>query len=468
MKRLKGMGKIFRFTFRQQVSAKGYRMAVIIGMVLCLALPAVIMACMELLGSDETVSEVHTLAAKTIYTVDCTEPKVEKFDFLEEYAEEPFDQLRFAACDSLEEAKKHAAEDDTSLILVLDEDAGGYLASILLPEGTALEEEDAELVESFVAGWSQAILFWKSGLDIGQLKELSAPIVSSVETGTENLAGGEDEMPQAEEGGDIPSEEDWEGISMAAVKEIVTYLVTYLNIMVIYFLGLFYGQAVAGNVLMEKTSKLMDTFLIAVRPEAMVFGKVLAIALSSILQFSLWIASLLAGFGLGSVMVHLINPESDMIILSLLELLGKGSGLFTVPEALTALLIVVGGFFLYCSLAAIGGSMAGKTEDLASTNTLFSLVLVASFLCVLWSGGIDSMGTSGASWQNWVPFMSILVTPARVLVGQATVPEGLASFAVTAAASALLLYLAGRIYKMMALYRGKTPKISQVLRMLRE
>ena len=64
--------------------------------------------------------------------------------------------------------------------------------------------------------------------------------------------------------------------------------------------------------------------------------------------------------------------------------------------------------------------------------------------------------------------MSILVTPARVLVGQATVPEGLASFAVTAAASALLLYLAGRIYKMMALYRGKTPKISQVLRMLRE
>ena len=60
---------------------------------------------------------------------------------------------------------------------------------------------------------------------------------------------------------------------LETVREILAYLLPVVNIMVLYFLILLYGQSVAGNVIMEKTSKLMDTFLVAVKPTAMVFGR---------------------------------------------------------------------------------------------------------------------------------------------------------------------------------------------------
>lgn len=53
---------------------------------------------------------------------------------------------------------------------------------------------------------------------------------------------------------------------LAALREILNMLLPYLVIMVLYFMILAYGQGVANCVLMEKTSKLVDTFLVTVRP----------------------------------------------------------------------------------------------------------------------------------------------------------------------------------------------------------
>ena len=468
MGRLKGMGKIFRFTFRQQTAAKGYRTAVVIGMLLCLLLPAGIMAFLELAGDDGGQSEIPASAAQTVYTVDLTEPAVTDFGFLEAYASEPYDSLRYVACEDLEEAAAAAAQDETSLIAVLEENSDGYELSVLLPENTALTETDAEGVEAFFAACSQAILLQKSGLDVSQLGALMQPVQTEIHMGGAAAVPGDGANSADAEGEASSGEEDSTLFDNGVMREIMTYVLTFANIMIIYFLVLFYGQAVANNVVMEKTSKLMDTFLISVRPEAMVFGKVLAVASSSVLQFGLWLLALIGGFGLGGVLVRLINPESDMLLLNLFALLGRITGQFSVPAILVAILIVVAGFFLYCSLAAIGGSLASKTEDLASTNALFSLVLVVSFLVVLYSGGVDSLGTSGSTWQNWVPFMSILVTPARVLLGQTSIMEGIASLTITVAATVLILYAAGRVYRMMALYRGKAPKPGQILQMLKE
>ena len=107
-------------------------------------------------------------------------------------------------------------------------------------------------------------------------------------------------------------------------------------------------------------------------------------------------------------------------------------GMFTIPGAVLALLLVFGGFFLYCSLAAIGGSVAGKPEDLSSTNMIFALVLVVSFLAALYAGGLGLGGGPGngqtyAVWLDYVPFTAVLVTPSRVLLGEVSFGMGLVS-----------------------------------------
>ena len=119
-------------------------------------------------------------------------------------------------------------------------------------------------------------------------------------------------------------------------------------------------------------------------------------------------------------------------------------------------------------MAAIGGAAAGKPEDLSSTNLLFTLALVVSFFCVLYGGGMDLMGSgTGEDWMNWIPFTAILVTPSRLLLGQIPLWMGVCSLGLTVLCALALLWISGKVYRMMALYKGNPPSVGKMFRMLR-
>lgn len=248
---------------------------------------------------------------------------------------------------------------------------------------------------------------------------------------------------------------------------LLSMLLPFASLMLLYFLVLLYGQGTAASVLLEKTSKLMDLFLVSVEPTAMVLGKVLATALAGLLQLTVWILSLMGGFAAGGALARQTAPGVTLPLLEVLRGAGRLAGLFSVPAMLEAVGLLLAGFLLYCSLSAIGGSLAGKVEDLSSTNVLFSLVLVASFLCCMFAGGMDGM-TSSARWLDYVPFTAVLVTPSRVLLGQTSLMGGLVSLVLVVACAGLLTALAGRVYRLMSLYKGNPPSLRRVLRMLRE
>lgn len=245
---------------------------------------------------------------------------------------------------------------------------------------------------------------------------------------------------------------------------LLSMLLPFASLMLLYFLVLLYGQSTAASVILEKTSKLMDLFLVSVEPGAMVLGKVLATALAGLLQLAVWAAGLAGGFAIGGAVVR--QTGVTLPLLEVLKGVGRLTGLFSVPAMLEAAGLLLAGFLLYCSLSAIGGSMAGKAEDLSSTNVLFSLVLVASFFC-MFAGGMDGM-TSSARWLDYVPFTAILVTPSRVLLGQTSLLGGLVSLALVVVCAGVLTALAGRVYRLMSLYKGNPPTPRRVLRMLRE
>ena len=238
--------------------------------------------------------------------------------------------------------------------------------------------------------------------------------------------------------------------------------------MILYFLVLYYGQNVANNVIMEKTSKLMDTFLVAIRPSAMIFGKVLAIVLSSILQFSVWIIALIGGFAAGTSFVRMINPQTDMLLIRFFDSIGEFSGLFSIPGAVIAILMIFGAFFLYCAIASIGGSLASKPEDLSSTNMLFTMILIISFFCTLSTGAMTGDMSAGLSWLDLVPFTAVLVTPSRILLGMITLTEGLLSLAILLIVTFVFIWFAGKIYKMMSLYKGNLLKPAEIFAMLKD
>lgn len=464
---LKGLGKIFAFTFERQVKSTGYLVGTIVFALLCFLLPAGIMAAVEYFGgdSDSAVETAAVSPVQTVYVADETDGAAD-WNLLTQAGSETFGGISYVTCGSLEEADAQAGQEEHSLILLLEEakktaqentlsqasngSQNGYQMHLLLPDNTSLSEGDAGDLESFLQANFQIILLQKSGIDPAAAAELLVPATTEVTT------FGEEALSETE-------------AALESMREVLGMLLPYLNIMILYFLVLFYGQGVANNVIMEKTSKLMDTFLVAVKPTAMVFGKVLAVTAASMLQFVIVAASLIGGFAAGSALVRIINPDSDMLLLLFFDSLSEFQGVLTVPGILLAVVMMVSGFFLYCSLSAIGGSAAGKPEDLSSTNVVFTTVLIVSFLAALYAGGIGSMDSGAfAKWLDFVPFTSILVTPSRIMLGEVSLGMGFVSLLLVLIVSVLCLLLAGKVYRMMALYKGNPPTPAKLMKMLKE
>ena len=76
---------------------------------------------------------------------------------------------------------------------------------------------------------------------------------------------------------------------------IVKLLVPLFFAMTIYMAILLYGQSIGRSVVSEKSSKIVDVLLSSVRPDDLLMGKIFGVALSGVLQFSIWIIFALVG-----------------------------------------------------------------------------------------------------------------------------------------------------------------------------
>ena len=312
---------------------------------------------------------------------------------------------------------------------------------------TKLNKKDANAYETFLSGAFRYILIQKSNLEAAQIAEMTMPIETVVR----------DSSVSADESDEY-----------AVAKEVMATILPYLNIMILYFMILAYGQGTANSAIMEKTSKLMDLLLVSVKPGEMLLGKVFAMAASGVLQIFIWLAGLFGGFALGIHFTKMVNPNTDMILIQLVESFGEFSGMFTVSGVILALLMLSAGLLLYCSLAAIGGAIAEKPEDLSSTNMLFVMVLLVSFFATMFAGGAGSdVPWDAVTWQVWMPFTSILVAPTKILLGVMSIPEAALSLGIVVVTATLITIAAGEVYKMMSLYKGNPPSPKKMIEMMR-
>lgn len=442
---MKRLGNIFSFTFIQHVKQKGYRNVTVVVAVLCLLLPAVILPAIEYFKEDETyVSKIDKVYV--VETDSSTEGKAD-YGVLNSVDAAQFTDVVYEMAENVEDAAKKAEEDGHSVVLAVGHQEGTYQLNVLLPDETKLNKKDANAYETFLSGAFRYILIQKSNLEAAQIAEMTMPIETVVR----------DSSVSADESDEY-----------AVAKEVMATILPYLNIMILYFMILAYGQGTANSAIMEKTSKLMDLLLVSVKPGEMLLGKVFAMAASGVLQIFIWLAGLFGGFALGIHFTKMVNPNTDMILIQLVESFGEFSGMFTVSGVILALLMLSAGLLLYCSLAAIGGAIAEKPEDLSSTNMLFVMVLLVCFFATMFAGGAGSdVPWDAVTWQVWMPFTSILVAPTKILLGVMSIPEAALSLGIVVVTATLITIAAGKVYKMMSLYKGNPPSPKKMIEMMR-
>ena len=254
------------------------------------------------------------------------------------------------------------------------------------------------------------------------------------------------------------------------LEKILSFLLPFMMLMIIYMMVILYGQSMANSVMLEKNSKLIETILTAVHPVALMGGKLLATATAAVLQIAIWIGCLLGGLFGGVFIAKQVTPDTSNETVRTVSEVIDNSSLFSLSGILLAIVILALGFLLYLSLGAVAGSLATKAEDLGQTNIVFVLVLIVSFFLCIGSpseGDPDSM-LSDAVWLRIFPFTALLLNPSELMLGKSSLLTAFISIAVLILSVALFVWISATIYKMMLFYRGGIPTPKKLIAMLRD
>ncbi|MBQ8186084.1 MAG: ABC transporter permease [Clostridia bacterium] len=446
---LTGFPKVFGFTMKMTTGSASWKRTTVIFAAILFLIPFLILTITTALGDSEAET-VFTGTVHTLYTVDETDPVT---DYSLITATDPdLSTIHVVPCTDYDEAKARLLSDENGVLLYVTRSDGMYDASLITGDDTAVSDDDLGILTGTFYVRFGEILALKSGMTTEEMMQVIMPITVN---------------PLNEPDGD-PAPEEPEDFADESTRELLGMLLPYVTVMFLYFFVLFYGQGAAQLIVMEKTSKLMDTILVSVRPAAMIFGKFAANLCCAVIQLAAWLFSLLIGALAGFAVSSAIDPVNAPKLSDVTDALALLDGMFTPGGIVLALLLMLSGCILYCSLASIGGAAAGKQEDLQSTNMLFTMSLVISFMAVVFGGNLFETGEmANAAWMHFVPFTAVLITPSQVLLGNVSPLLGLLSLALTLLFSALILLCAGRIYRLMSFYKGNPPKLKQILGMLK-
>lgn len=244
------------------------------------------------------------------------------------------------------------------------------------------------------------------------------------------------------------------GDSEFGIKWIITVAVVMFVEIVIYLLIAMYGQSIMMEVSSEKTSKLMETMLVDVYPEALVSGKILGTAFLGILQVLLWIGGLIYGFVTGVLLGSVLFPEESSSYGAVMETTKSyGIDINLTSGLLMALLIIGLGILLYCFFSGIPGSLIAKPEHAGNVQQLIQIPLMVCFMVVYYA--IFSEEKELLVFLRYFPFTAPFVLPGELLVGTSSVGVGWIVSGILFISVVLLGIFSGKIYKYKALNSGK-------------
>jgi ABC-2 type transport system permease protein len=217
--------------------------------------------------------------------------------------------------------------------------------------------------------------------------------------------------------------------------------VAFVGTILLFFSLSGYGSLVATGVVEEKQSRVVELLLATITPWQLLAGKVLGLGAVGLLQ--LVILSAVAGVG--------------AVAAGLLALPGAAVGMF-VMVVLWYLL----GFFLYASLYAAVGSTVSRQEELQSVVAPMIFLLLIPFVLTL--NLLPNDPRNGlAAVLSFVPFFSQTVMPARYALGVASLWEVLLAAALAVAAIAVVVRIAGRVYRNSVLRTGARVSLREAL-----
>ncbi|MGH9222930.1 MAG: ABC transporter permease [Acidimicrobiales bacterium] len=197
----------------------------------------------------------------------------------------------------------------------------------------------------------------------------------------------------------------------------------FAGVLIIYLLLLTYGFTVANGVLEEKSSRVSEILLGALRPSQLLAGKVLGIGVVAVVQ----------------VLMIALPTASVALVLGSLDI---PSG---TPLTLAAVLLwAVLGYGLYSCIFAAAGAAASRPEDVGNATAPITILIAMTYFVAVASVQ-DPDGTL-ATVVSFIPPMAPMTMLPRAAVGHVAPWEVPLSVALVLLMTYTTVRLGGRIY----------------------
>ncbi len=453
---LSGWKNVFAFTFTQHYKSKAAKIALVLLSVLIICLGP-ILSVGGGKGAEQVINKFLECKIEKMYIRNQTEYLFDSDLFKQEKT--TYKDVEFIATDdsldTLKENFKQNSEKNLILDISFDKAVNKYKMVIYKSEQSAIDSTATDVLSD-----EASTFFYNSRKKQLGIDEAANEIIDT------------DISVKAIDISDIS---DKSGKNDEANPIMMTVIIFYA--VIVMMIVVMSSQQIAASIIVEKTSKVIETIMISVKPLALIVGKILGTMCILVCDFIVIIIS-------GSISVVLsavlsANQISDTMQnmaqkLSEIDTTGPSAAvdMSSLPQIdISPARIIFGiiiifittiiAYLFYSVLAGIAGASCSSMEDLQNASSFTILTSMAGMYISMFVPLLNN--DAFTTFAKIFPFSGIYVVPVYYIFAKVSIWGVLLTWVEMAVFTVLLFKFAARIYHVLIFHKGERLKLKNLI-----
>lgn len=236
----------------------------------------------------------------------------------------------------------------------------------------------------------------------------------------------------------------------------LSYILTYVMILMI----MIYGMTVMRSVIEEKSQRITETIVSAVKPTELMLGKIFGVCGLGLTQLLIFGGFVLLVIQYGGPLLQSMGMEAPELFTFIKQIQ------FTPQVFGFLILFFLMGFVFYSGIfAAVGAMVNSEDEGQQYQGPLMLLIWIGFFIMLAVARNPE---TTQAFWISLFPLYTPIIMFARITVSDPLLPSGtLLSVIVMLASTVGIIFLTAKIYRVGILMYGKKPSFREAIKWLK-
>ena len=225
---------------------------------------------------------------------------------------------------------------------------------------------------------------------------------------------------------------------------------TFVLIYALYMAITFYGSHVMNSVVTEKTSRAMEVLATSVKPNALLFGKIISTSLAGLIQIAAIIIEAFICIKISSVN----NPNFPV-----------NQIISNIPTQILVYMLIffLLGFLIYSFLYGAFASTVSKIDELGSAVMPVQIIIIFTFFVTMSAINSGNADTPFNVFLSYFPFTAPMMMFTRAIISNVSTLEIILSILVLIISTYFIGWLSARIYRVGILMYGEKPNFIKLM-----